>query len=213
MRKAIVIGLTGQSGAGKSTVALQLKKYGYAVIDADAIARLVMEKGSPILPKIRETFGSDVFNPDSSVNRAALARKAFSSPENTKKLNEITHPEITRLVLKKVKGAFFDGYEGVIIDAPQLFESKLSYDCKFIISVVAPENVRLKRIMERDELTEEDALRRIRAQHTEEFFREHSNVVIENNGDEERLRGQVRLIARVIEEQISGEETADNMEG
>lgn len=205
MRRGIVIGLTGQTGAGKSTVAEGLKKYGYGIIDADAISRLVMEKGSPILPRIRETFGSDVFNPDSSINRAALAKKAFSSPENTKKLNEITHPEISRLVLKKVQGAFFDGYEGVIIDAPQLFESKLSYDCKFIISVVAPKDVRLKRIIERDGITEEEAMRRINAQLPEDFFREKSNVIIENNGDEERLKKQIRMVARLIEAQISGE--------
>lgn len=209
MRKAIKVGLTGTSGAGKSTIADELKKYGYAIIDADAVARLATEKGSPLLPKLAEAFGPSVLNADGSLNRKTLAKLAFSTPEATKLLNKITHPEICRLIEKKINGAFWDGYEAVIIDAPQLFESKMSYDCNFIISVVAPRDVRIKRIMERDELTREEAESRINSQLSDEFFRENSDLVIENDGDEQKLKEQVLYAARLIEVKISGEATLD----
>ena len=209
MRKAIKVGLTGTSGAGKSTVSEELKKYGYAVIDADAVARLAMEKGSPLIPKLVDAFGPSVLDADGSINRKELAKIAFSSPEMTKLLNKITHPEICRLIEKKINGAFWDGYEAVIIDAPQLFESKMSYDCNFIVSVVAPVETRLKRIMERDNLTKEEAERRINSQLSDDFFRENSDVVIENDGDEQKLKDQALYVARLIEVKISGEATLD----
>lgn len=209
MRKAIKVGLTGTTGAGKSTISEELKKYGYAIIDADAVARLATEKGSPLLPKLAEAFGQDVLNGDGTLNRKALAKRAFGTPEATKLLNDITHPEIIRLIEKKINGAFWDGYEAVIIDAPQLFESKMAYQCNFIVSVVAPRDIRIKRIMERDELTQEEAERRINSQLSDDFFRENSDVVIENDGDEQKLKEQALYVARLIEVKISGEATLD----
>ena len=209
MRKAIIVGLTGLTGSGKTTVAEGLKKYGYAVVDADAIARLVTEKGSPLLPKLSEEFGPSILNEDGSLNRKQLAEIAFSSPEKTKRLNEITHPEIVRLIRKKIQGAFFDGYEAVIVDAPQLFESKLAYDCNFVISVIAPNEVRKERIMERDGISEEEADRRIAAQLPLDFFRQNSDIVIENDGDIEKLKEKILYAARIIEVKISGEATLD----
>ena len=209
MRKAIKVGLTGTTGAGKSTLSEELKKYGYAIIDADAVARLATEKGSPLLPKLAEAFGQDVLNTDGSLDRKVLAKRAFSTPEATKLLNTITHPEIIRLIDKKINGAFWDGYEAVIIDAPQLFESEMAYKCNFIVSVVAPQDIRIKRIMERDELTAEEAERRINSQLSDDFFRENSDVVVENDGDEQKLKEQALYVARLIEVKISGEATLD----
>ncbi|MBO4446268.1 MAG: dephospho-CoA kinase [Clostridia bacterium] len=209
MRKAIKVGLTGTTGAGKSTVAEGLKKYGYAVIDADRIARIATEKNSPLLPKLAEAFGNDIINEDGSLNRKLLAERAFKGDFERNTLNSITHPEIIRLMNKKIHGAFWDGYEAVIIDAPQLFESGMDKSCNLIISVVAPEEVRLKRIMERDELTEELARRRMRAQLPDDFFRQNSDYVIENTGDEEALKEKILYVARMIEVKISGEGTLD----
>ena len=206
MRKAIKVGLTGQTGAGKSVVANELKKYGYAIIDADEIAHLATEKGSPLLPQLSDAFGVDIIKPDGTLDKILLATRAFQSPENTRTLNTITHPEICRLILKKINGAFFDGYEAAVIDAPQLFESKLSYDCNFIISVIAPEETRLARIIERDGISEEQAQLRMSAQLSEEYFKEHSDVVIENDGDLEKLKEQVLYCVRLIETKISGGE-------
>ena len=93
MRKAIVIGLTGQTGAGKTTVADGLRHFGYQVIKADEIARLVTEKGSPVLQELAAVFGADILTEDGSLDRALLAERAFASPEETKLLNGVTHPE------------------------------------------------------------------------------------------------------------------------
>jgi len=205
MRKAIVIGLTGQTGAGKTTVAEGLRHFGYQVIKADEIARLVTEQGSPVLQELAAVFGADILNEDGSLDRALLAERAFASPEETKLLNGVTHPEIIRLINKKINGAFFDGYEGVILDASQLFESGLNERCTLVVSVVAPEGVRLKRIMERDGISEEKARQRMSAQLPEEFFRTHSNYVIENTGTEEDLKLQLRQLAGLFEQHIAGE--------
>ena len=209
MRKAIKVDLTGTTGAGKSTVAEGLKKYGYAVIDADLIARIATERSSPLLPQLAEAFGADIINEDGSLNRKLLADRAFRSDFERNTLNSITHPEIIRLIEKKVQGAFWDGYEAVIIDAPQLFESGLAKSCNLVISVVAPEDVRLRRIMERDEMTEESARKRIRAQLPDDYFRQNSDFVIENTGNEEELKEKILYVARMIEVKISGEGTLD----
>ncbi len=205
MRKAVIVGVTGQTGAGKSTVCEMLKKYGYSVIDADKVAALVTEKGSPILEELAVGFGQDIINEDGSLNRKLLAQKAFSSPDRTALLNSIMHPEIIRLIMKKVNGEFWNGYEAVLLDAPQLFESKLNENCGFIITVIAPESIRLKRIMERDNIDEAAARLRMNAQYDESFFKANADVVIENTGDNDRLYEQVLYTARLIESKISGE--------
>lgn len=204
MRRAIIVGLTGQTGAGKTTVAEKLKKYGYSVIDADKIAALVTEKGSPVLPKLAEAFGADVLNSDGTLNRKLLAERAFASSDRTLLLNDITHPEIVRLILKKINGEFWNGYEAVLLDAPQLFESKLNEKCNLIISVTAPEEVRIARIMQRDGIDERTARQRISVQKTEQFFMDNSDVLIENDGNEENLDDKILYTARMIESRISG---------
>ena len=206
MRRAIVIGLTGQTGAGKTTVADGLEHFGYKIIKADDIARLVTEKGSPVLKSLAEVFGEDILTEDGSLDRALLAERAFSTPEKTHLLNSITHPEIGRLIEKKINGAFFDGFEGVILDASQLFEAGINERCTLVVSVVAPEDIRLKRIMERDGISEEKARLRMDAQYPEEFFRTHSNYVIENSGTQEDLKGQLRTLSGIFEQWIAGEE-------
>ncbi len=205
MRRAIVVGLTGTTGAGKSTVGEMLKKYGYAVIDADKIASLVLEKGSPVLKQIADTFGEDVLFEDGTLNRKLLAERAFSSAQNTSVLNQLTHPEIVRLIMKKVQGEFFNGYEAVILDAPQLFESGLDKKCNFIISVTASPETRMKRIMERDGISSEAAQRRMKVQLDDSFFRQNCDVVIVNEDNTDDLKKQVLYTARLIEEKISGE--------
>ena len=205
MRKAIIVGLTGQTGAGKSTVAAMLERFGYSIVDADKVARLVTGKGSPVMKLLTDAFGEDIVDEDGSLRRDLLAARAFSSPENTRKLNDITHPEICRLIMKTVEGRFFMGYEGVIVDAPQLFESGLASKCTLVLSVTAREDIRLRRIMERDGVSEAEARLRMQAQLPESFFREHSDIILENNGTPESLHEQVTQAARIIEDVISGE--------
>ncbi len=206
MRHGIIVGLTGQTGAGKSTVAEFLSRFGYKVIQADQYARLATEKGSPVLKELQATFGQDILKEDGTLNRQKLAEKAFASPEQTAKLNALTHPFISHLMQKQIRGAFFDGYEAVILDASQLFEAKQDQFCNLVISVTAPEEVRKARIMERDGLSAEEAERRMHAQLPEEYFLTHSDIIIENKQGTDHLHALTTKAAQIIESYIAGEE-------
>lgn len=181
--KNIVIGLTGQTGAGKSTVSNAMKKCGCAVIDADKIAREVVEPKTDCLKMLTKAFGCDIINEDGTLNRKKLAEKAFSSKENTKLLNEITHPYIIRLTKQRIAEFFARGYNIVVFDAPQLFESGSDKLCDIIVSVTASQKCRLERIISRDGISEKQVLARMRVQLSEEYFRKHSDYII--NGEQD----------------------------
>lgn len=181
--KNIVIGLTGQTGAGKSTVSSIMKKCGCGIIDADKIAREVVEPETACLKMLTNAFGCDIINKDGSLNRKRLAEKAFSSKENTKLLNEITHPHIVELTKRRIAECFANGCEIVVFDAPQLFESGSDKLCDIIISVIASQECRLERIIARDGISKEQALSRMKVQLSEKYFREHSDYII--NGEQD----------------------------
>ncbi len=206
MRHGMIVGLTGQTGAGKSTVAEILSRFGYKIIPADQYARLATEKGSPVLKELQAAFGQDILKEDGTLNRPKLAEKAFATPEQTARLNAITHPFISHLMQKQIRGDFFDGYEAVILDASQLFEAKQDQFCNLVISVTAPEDVRKARIMERDGLNAEEAERRMHAQLPEDYFLTHSDIVIENKQGTDHLHELTTKAAQIIESYIAGEE-------
>ena len=178
--KTKFIGLTGQTGAGKSTVSEFAAKMGYRIINADKVAREVMGNNSECLKRLAEIFGSDIINSDGSCNRKLLAKRAFSSRENTDILNSITHPAI----ISKVR-EYIDIYskesDVIIFDAPQLFESGGDRMCDEIIAVVAPVDVRLKRLISRDGISESDVLMRMNAQLDEDFFRANADYIIDGS--------------------------------
>lgn len=178
--KRFIIGLTGQTGAGKSTVAKILEENGLFIINADSVAREVVEKGEPTLLKLANSFGDDILNSDGTLNRKLLASRAFSSRENTDLLNSITHPAITERIRLKLSQAFENGEKAVVIDAPQLFESGENEMCDIIVTVAAPLEIRLHRIMNRDGVTEDEAALRINAQLSEEYYIKNSDIVIRN---------------------------------
>ena len=180
MSKGIIVGLTGQTGSGKSTVALQLKGAGFGVVDGDEISKEITVPGSKILKDLEEHFGKDILNPDGTLNRANLARFAFVSEERTDRLKKITHPYITEEIEKRIDELFKEGKEAVIVDAAALFESEFNKKCDICVSVICPDNVRAERIMRRDGLSEEDAWFRINAQKSESFYREKSDMILRN---------------------------------
>lgn len=200
----LVIGLTGQTGAGKSTAAAAMKKLGCASVNADILAREVVEAGSDCLKLLTNTFGCDIINPDGSLNRRALAKKAFSSKENTEQLNSITHPFIIALARQRIDEAFAEGYNIVVFDAPQLFESGGDKLCDVIVSVTAPKECRLSRIIARDNITREQALYRMGAQLDEEFFAEHSDYIFDGSGTPEQLSAQVMRLIELIRAENTG---------
>ncbi|MCR5151434.1 MAG: threonylcarbamoyl-AMP synthase [Clostridiales bacterium] len=173
-----IIGLTGPIGSGKSTVSSYLAGKGYYVIDADILARRAVEN-SEIIEKIRLEFGDDVFE-NNVLSRSLLAKKAFSSEENTKKLNCITHPEITRLTFLQIHKAQDNGFDVCVIDAALMPDWGLRYICDKIICVDAPESIRIERVMKRDNLSLENTMSRINRQRKSEDYRKCSDYTVEN---------------------------------
>ena len=138
-------------------------------------------------------FGSDIINPDGSLNRALLAERAFSSKDNTKDLGALVHPFVLIEMLFELKK--ISGY--AVFDAPQLFESGIDSVCDIIVSVVADKDVRLKRIVSRDGISEKQAEQRISAQLSEEFFRAESDYIIENNTDGDLNKKTLEVIEKI----------------
>jgi dephospho-CoA kinase len=186
-----MIGLTGGIGSGKSTVAAMLAARGAVVIDADQIARHVVEPGMPALAALAERFGADIVGPDGRLDRAELAARAFVSPEARKDLEAITHPaigaEFLRLVAEAPEGAV------VVHDVPLLVESTKGYDYAAVIVVEAPLDVRLDRLEARG-VPRDDAMRRIAQQATDEERRAVATYLLDNSGDVAHLEQQVARI-------------------
>ena len=178
-----LVGLTGKTGAGKSTVSDYLKQKGAYIIDGDIIAREILVINKSLLPKLCEAFGWDILENDGvSLNRKALARKAFSTPENTALLNSIMHPAINTEINKRAEKAFLE-YNTVIVDAAAIIESGFADECDVLLVAHAPENVRKERIIKRDNLTEADALVRIKGQKDDAFYLEKATYIISCYGD------------------------------
>lgn len=176
----VIYGLTGQTGAGKSTVGEMLREKGYLIVDGDVAARAVVEKGSPVLMKLAETFGSDILNENGELIRSALAKKAFANEEERQKLNSITHPAVTEWSIAFIKENLNESHKGVIIDAAAIFDSDIRRYCSKMIVVTAPEEERLARIVSRDGLSKEAAMLRIKAQQDEQYYKERADILVRN---------------------------------
>lgn len=200
MSGSMIIGLTGQTGAGKSTVSEIFGKSGFALIDADQIARKVVEPGMPCLAELFDYFGDAVRNPDGTLNRKALAKIVFTDEKKLESLNSITHPFITEEIFRQINAYGQAGRPLILLDAPTLFESRASDFCDMIISVLAPPEMRCERIMKRDGITEEAAHERMNAQLPEEFFIQHSDYVIRNRSDLAGLYAHAEEVAEKIKE-------------
>ena len=184
MKKTKIIGLTGQSGAGKSTASKYIRDIGIKVFDADKLVKEIYDdSNSTCLKAVCAVFGSDLIK-ENSLDRKLLAQRAFSSKENTKLLSNIVHPFVTAKFLQELKETDADM---VVYDAPQLFESNFDAVCDCIISITADKALRLERICKRDNISVELATMRMNVQLDEEFFRNNSDYVIENNLSEKEL--------------------------
>ncbi len=192
----LLIGLTGPSGSGKSTVSQLFSSFGLPVLNADAIYHTLLTPPSDCLSDLTECFGREILMPDGTLNRAALAAIVFDDPKELEKLNHITHSHVLRDVRRQLKKMRENGIPAAIFDAPQLFESGADKECNIVVSVLAEESIRLQRILGRDGISEEAALKRMRAQKSDLFFRTHSDYIIENNLGEDALIPKVRQILK-----------------
>lgn len=186
-----IVGLTGQTGAGKSTVGRLFTERGVPSVDCDLVSREVVEPGTECLSALAATFGKGILRADGSLDRHALGRVVFSDKNELERLNQLMFPAIRKRLKQKLDVLNAQGIQCVLLDAPTLFESGVDALCHQIISVTAGEELRLERICERDGLSADEARNRMESQHTEEWFRAHSDIVLENNGDLEELTAQV----------------------
>ncbi|MTD91458.1 dephospho-CoA kinase [Corynebacterium hiratae] len=186
-----LIGLTGGIGSGKSTVAKLLVQEGWVLVDADRIARDIVEPGQPALTELAEAFGQDILLPDGSLDRGLLASRAFASREKTDLLNSITHPRIQEETQARFEAARQGGAEFVVYDMPLLVDKGLHRDMDATIVVDVDAEERVRRLVEYRGLEESDARRRIAAQIPDDVRRAAADFVIDNNGPREALDGQV----------------------
>ncbi|WP_206615743.1 dephospho-CoA kinase [Rhodococcus xishaensis] len=186
------VGLTGGIGAGKSTVSKVLADLGAVIVDADLIAREVVEPGTPGLAALVEAFGADILHPDGSLDRPALAERAFGSDESRLRLNSILHPRIGERTAEIVDGAPADGI--IVQDIPLLVEGRMGPAFNLVIVVHVDEEERVRRLVELRGMTESDARARIVAQATDDQRRAAADVWLDNSGTVEEIESQVRSL-------------------
>jgi len=194
-----MVGLTGGIGSGKSTVAALLAARGAIVVDADAIARQVVEPGTPALGKLVERFGPEILAPDGSLDRQALADRAFADEASRKDLEAITHPAIGEEFVRQVAAA--PEHAVVVHDVPLLVESRRGFEYGAVIVVEASAAVRLARLEARG-VRLEDAERRMAAQASDEDRRKVATWVVDNSGDLAHLEAQVDRIWAELQRRV-----------
>lgn len=196
---SFIIGLTGPTGAGKSTVSAAAEQFGLRVVNCDLLARKAVEKGTEGLKALTAVFGNGILEKDGSLNRKKLAAVAFKTPENTELLNKTLLPHIVKLVKKETNS------KNALLDAPTLFESGLNSECVKTIAVLADKKLREERITARDNITKQQALLRINAGKSDDFYKTHADCIIYNNGDENAVITRFSNILKEITEEITNE--------
>lgn len=179
-----IIGITGSSGAGKTTLSGILnKRENVEVIDADKVAKQMAVPGNEYLQEIEKTFGKSVLFDDGNLNRKALAAKIYNDDEARNLLNELTFKYVANEILERIKKINNSKIEIVIIDAPLLFEAKLEKNCDFVVSLIADEELKIKRICKRDNIDKITAQKRLKIQHDNDYYIKKSDYVIYNSED------------------------------
>ncbi len=194
-----IIGLTGPTGAGKSTAAEAFHSLGAEVIDCDRLAGEVLTFPACIR-QLQQAFGEDIVS-DGRVNRALLAQRAFSSPEETKKLNAITHPAIIEEMKRRMDGYKKEGASAVLIDGALLFESGVYRLFDTTVVVLADRELRLERIMKRDGISRRQAEERASAQKDDQYYLSRAGYVLDGGKGPDFLKNQVKdVFGKILEE-------------
>jgi len=190
----MIIGLTGSIASGKSTVSDMLKALNYPIIDADVVARVVVEKGTKTLETIKEVFGEEVISEDGSLNREKLGSIIFSTPQKRKQLNDIIHPAIRVEMIRQKEELLKDGHPTIVMDIPLLFESKLQSYVDKILVVTVTEETQLHRLMARNNYSLEEAKARIQSQLPLSIKEKGADAVIYNNETLQSTEEQLKKI-------------------
>ncbi len=188
-----VIGVTGTSGVGKTTVCEILnKKFNAFIIDADEVARELSKKGNMYLQAIAEYFGEDILDTNGNLKRKELACIIYNNKEKREALNSITF----KFVVEEIKRRIDLAKESklIVIDAALLFESKLNEKCDIVLGIIADETQKVERICTRDNITEEMAKKRIAVQIPDEELLQKSDYIIKNKGDIQILEKDITIL-------------------
>lgn len=180
-----IIGITGGTGSGKSVLSAELKRLGAEVIDADQIAREVAKKGGAAFEEIVRNFGTEILDEQGEINRKALGGIVFANPEKLELLESITHKHIFEKMRKEVQTSCKDT---IVLDVPLLFQCDFPIKCDMTVAVIADDAVRIKRIMDRDNISEPAARARMKNQLTNEEYKKLADVCFKNEGDIETIK-------------------------
>ena len=194
----IKIGLTGGIGSGKSTVSAMLKEAGFPIIDADIIAKSVLEKYPEILEKVKIDFGVGFFDWRGDFRRKEFGNHIFRFPKQRIKFEAIILPYIVREIEEELQALEKKGEKRVIVDAPTLIENDLHKEMDYVILVWVDSNTQLQRVRSRDALSREDAINRINAQMPLERKKDFANIIIENNDTLLKTKVQVESLTEFL---------------
>lgn len=191
----MVIGITGSSGAGKSTICEILEnEYKVKIINADKIAKKLSKKGSNYIIDIISKFGADIVDEEGELKRKKLAEIIYSDPEKREALNECTFKYIKKEIENQIKKT--ESGVTVIIDAPLLFECELDKICDKVIGIISKKELQIERIVARDNIDYDQAEKRLNAQKDNEFYINKCDEIIENNNDLEWIEEEIRKVAK-----------------
>ncbi|MEP6494020.1 MAG: dephospho-CoA kinase [bacterium] len=205
----LLVGLTGNIGSGKSTVAQMLSERGATIIDADVLARRAVELGTAAYAKIVARWGSSILSPDGRLDRAALRRVVFSDHDQLEELNAIVHPEVERLRARLVDQAGARGDRLVVCDIPLLFERHMTGSVDRVILVDANRALRLERLVKDRGLPETEGMDMIAAQMPAELKRARADFVIDNDGTLGQLERRVQDVWAALMSEGAGEPAAN----
>lgn len=191
----MVIGLTGGTGTGKTSVSKVFEDAGYEVINYDLVTRTIYSKGSDCLSEVVNAFGTDILTGSGELDRRKLGEVVFSNRKSLDILNKIVYKYIVSLTAHKIDGA---KGKKLLLDAPTLFESGLNAKCDLIVGVIAQKDIRVQRVCLRDSLSPQRVEERISSQKSDDFYRDNCDFVIENNGSIEELNLQTQKILEAI---------------
>ncbi|MEV5112544.1 dephospho-CoA kinase [Peribacillus frigoritolerans] len=189
-----IIGITGGIASGKSTVSLYLQELGFTIVDADLASRAVVEPGEEAYHQVVKAFGEDILLTDGNIDRVKLGSIIFNDQEKRLLLNGIVHPAVRNWMRMKTEAALSSGEETVFMDIPLLFESKLTFMVDKTLLIYVDEQVQLKRLMNRNGLSETEALARINSQMPLADKKALADAIIDNNGDINETKRQVKAI-------------------
>ena len=204
----LLVGLTGNIGSGKSTVAQMLSERGATIIDADVLARRAVEAGTPAFAKIVARWGSSILAPDGHLDRTALRRVVFADHAQLEELNQIVHPEVERLRARLIDQAKRRGDRVVVCDIPLLFERHMTDRFDRIVLVDSHRAIRLERLVKERGLRETEAMDMIAAQMPAELKRARADFIVENDGTFAQLERRVNEVWTSLIREESGPRSA-----